>query len=279
MSLVIEKEGETMTAKIHPTAIVDPSAKLGAGVEIGPYAVLGPNVELGEGAVVGPHCTLEHLRAGKNNRFLAHVSAGTPPQDLVKTGEGFRVVIGDDCVFREFVTLNRGTKQDTVIGSRCFLMAYSHIAHDDRLGDGVIMANAATLAGHVEVGDGVVFGGLAAVHQFCRIGSYAMISGLTGIVQDVLPYTTASGPRAGLVGLNLIGMRRAGIPRDAIAQVKAAYKTLFMERLRLEEALRKLRDSNPCAQVQELIRFCESSKRGLARPRMLEAAAAEEVAA
>ena len=256
-----------MSATIHSTAVVDPAAKLGSGVHVGPHAVIGPRAEVGDGCRIGPHCVLDQVKLGKNNVLTAHVFAGTPPQDLRHAGEDFFVVAGDGNTFRECVTLNRGTKGDTVIGSNCFLMAYSHVAHDCKVGSGVIMANSATLAGHVEVGDGAVLSGLMAAHQFTRIGPLAMVSGLTGVVMDIPPFCTATGARAELAGLNLVGLRRSGLSRDAIAQVKAAYRTLFLEGLRLEEAIGRLKASQPAPAVQQLIAFCETSKRGIARPR------------
>lgn len=267
-----------MSITIHPTAVVDPAAKLGAGTVVGPYAVIGPKTILGEGCFVGPHCVLDQVRAGAGNRFEASVYAGTPPQDLRHKGEEFFVVMGERNVFRECVTLNRGTKGDTVVGSDCFLMAYSHVAHDCKVGSNVIMANSATLAGHVELGDGAVLSGLAAVHQYVRIGTLAMLSGLSGAVQDLPPYCTASGGRAGLVGLNLVGMRRAGIPRENISKVREAYKALFLRGLRLEEALAQLKDS-PIPEVRTLASFVAQSKRGVMRPRAAKGEAVEEVEA
>jgi len=252
---------------IHPTAVVDAAAELGPGSVVGPYAVIGPKARLGANCYVGPHCVLENVRAGRNNRFEAHVFAGTPPQDLTHTGEEFFVVIGDENVFRECVTLNRGTRGDTLLGSRCYLMAYSHVAHDCRVGSRVIAANAATLAGHVEVGDGAVLSGLVAVHQFARIGTLALLSGLSGLAQDLPPYCMASGGRAALAGINVVGMRRAGIPPERIAKVRDAYKTLFMRGLRLEEALARLKAQTPIPEVMTLVTFIEQSKRGILRPR------------
>ena len=248
-------------------------------VTIHPTAVVGPKVELGDGCVVGPYCVLENVKAGKNNVFYAHVSAGTAPQDLTHKGEEFFVVMGDNNTFREFVTLNRGTKHDTVIGSNCFLMAYSHVAHDCRLGDGVITANGATLAGHVEIGDNAFLSGFAALHQFTRVGRLAMLSGLSGAVQDLPPFCTATGGRAGLAGLNLVGMRRNGVPRANIAKVREAYKVLFLRGQRLEDALAQLKADNPVPEVQQMISFIESSKRGVMRPRDAKAAEAETVEA
>lgn len=256
-----------MAVTIHPTAVVDPAAKLGEGTVVAALAVVGPQVTLGPGCYVGPHCVLENLTAGRNNRFIASVFAGTPPQDLRHTGEGFFVVMGDDNTFRECVTLNRGTKGDTVIGSGCLIMAYSHVAHDCRLGSGVIFANSATLAGHVEIGDYVIISGLCAIHQFTRIGTLAMLSGLSGAPQDLPPYCVASGGRAGLAGLNLVGMRRAGIPRENISSVREAYKVLFLRGLPLKDALAKLKEGSPAPEVLNLVSFIEQSKRGILRPR------------
>lgn len=252
---------------VHPTAVVHPSAKLDASVKIGPYAIIGEDVELGAGTTVGPHAVIEFAAIGKNNRFHAGCYVGTAPQDLKYAGERTRLVMGDNNTVRETVTINRGTTATgvTQIGSNCLFMAYSHVAHDCRIGNGVIVVNSVALAGHVEIGDGAVLGGLAAVHQFARIGRLAMLSGASMNGLDVLPFCTTQGDRAKLRGLNLLGLRRAGIPKDSIAAIKNAYKTLFHSGLTQQAALAKLKEGEPCKEVQEMIRFIETSKRGIMR--------------
>jgi len=260
------------TARIHATAIIHPSADIGPGVEIGPYAVIGAAVVLGEGCRVGPHCVLEHVRMGRGNVLTAHVHAGLPPQDLHATGDGTHLRVGDGNVFREGVTLHRGARGDTVVGSNGFFMAYAHVGHDCRVGNHVTLANGACLGGYVEVGDRANLSAMVAVHQFCRIGSLAMVSGLSGVVMDIPPFCTASGGRARLVGLNRVGLERAGISKSGQRWLAAAYRTLFRLGLPMKAALLRLEADvidakEDYEEVAELVRFCRASRRGIARPR------------
>jgi len=197
---------------IHPTAIIDPGASLGESVEVGAYAVVGPRVTLGDGCRIGAHAIVEsHARIGRGTRIFSFASVGAPPQDLTFRGEATWVEIGEGCTIREYVTVNRGTATGggtTRVGNGVLLMAYCHVAHDCHVRDRVIMANAATLGGHVDVGEGAIIGGLVGVHQFVRIGSYAIVGALSGIGLDIPPYVTAAvarGKGSGLFGLNLIG--------------------------------------------------------------------------
>ncbi|MDE2039067.1 MAG: acyl-ACP--UDP-N-acetylglucosamine O-acyltransferase [Elusimicrobia bacterium] len=253
---------------IHPTAVVHPSAKLDSSVKIGPYAVIGEGVELGAGTTVGPHAVLEFCRLGRNNRLHAGCFVGTAPQDLKYAGERTTLTLGDDNVVRECVTLNRGTAAhgETRIGSGCLFMAYSHVAHDCQLGDHVILVNCVAVAGHVTIGDFTVVGGLAAIHQFQTIGRNCMIGGGSMINKDMPSFCTCQGYPANLRGLNVLGMRRAGFSREAVAAVKNAYRTLFLSGLRLEEAVGKLRAQKPGPEVCLLLESIERSKRGLMRP-------------
>ena len=255
---------------IHSTAIVDPTAQIDPSAEIGPYAVIGPDTMVGAGTRVGAHAVVEHATLGRDNILHPGCYVGTAPQDLKYAGEKTRLAMGDKNVVRECVTLNRGTMQGggiTRIGSQCLFMAYSHVAHDCQLGNGVIVVNSVALAGHVHVGDGAVLGGLAAVHQHARIGRFAMLGGGSMVSNDVLPFTTCQGDRAVLRGLNMLGMRRGGFSRETMAAVKEAYKTLFLSGLAQHEALAKLRSSDPAKEVREWIDFIESSgKRGVMRP-------------
>ena len=255
---------------IHPTAVVDASARIDPSAEIGPYAVIGPDAVIGARTKVGAHSVVEHATLGADNVLHAGCYVGTPPQDLKYAGEKTRLVMGDKNTVRECVTMNRGTSQGggvTKIGSNCLFMACSHIAHDCVVGDGVIVVNAVLLAGHVHLGDFAVLGGSCAIHQYTRIGRYAMLGGGSMNGQDVLPFTTAQGDRAVLRGLNLLGMRRGGFSREAVAAVKDAYKVLFLTGLTQADALARLKAGNPGKEVQEWIDFIESAgKRGVMRP-------------
>jgi UDP-N-acetylglucosamine acyltransferase len=260
--------GSAVAENIHPTAVVHPSAKLDPTVKVGPYAVIGEDVAIGAGSVVGSHAVVECVTMGRNNKLHAGCYVGTAPQDLKYAGEKTKLVMGDNNTVRECVTLNRGTTASgvTQIGSNCLFMAYAHVAHDCRLGNNVILVNSVALAGHVEVGDFAVVGGLAAIHQFTRIGHHAMIGGGSMVGLDVLPFCTTQGDRAKLRGLNTLGMRRAGLSREAISAIREAYKTLFLEGLTQEAALEKLRNSNPAPEVLDMIAFAEKAKRGVMRP-------------
>ncbi|MFZ5862124.1 MAG: acyl-ACP--UDP-N-acetylglucosamine O-acyltransferase [Nitrospirota bacterium] len=254
----------------HPTAIIHPGAKLAEDVAVGPYAVIGEHVTVGAGTQIGAHCVIEGwTEIGEACVFSHFVSAGTPPQDLKFGGEESRLIIGHHNTFREFVTLNRGTHHGggvTRIGNHTFLMAYVHVAHDCTVGDHVIMANAATLAGHIAVGDHAVLGGLTGVHQFTRIGAYAMIGGCSAIAQDVPPFVSATGNRAKLFGLNLVGLKRNGFSEERIAALKKAYRTLFNAHLSMKDALVKAREeSKGQPDVETLVRFVETSERGISR--------------
>lgn len=255
---------------LHPTAVVDSTAKVDPAAEIGPYAVIGPKTVIGPRTKVGAHVVIEHAVIGADNVFHPGCYVGTPPQDLKYAGEETRLVMGDKNVVRETVTINRGTAQgggETRIGSGCLFMAYSHVAHDCRIGNGVIVVNGVALAGHVHVGDGAVLGGLCAVHQHCRIGRLAMLGGGSMNGQDVLPFAMTQGDRAVMRGLNLLGLRRAGVPRESVSALKEAYRTLFLSGLPQAEALAQLKAKGPVKEVQEWIDFLESAgKRGVTRP-------------
>lgn len=257
---------------IHATAIIDPSAKLAEGVEVGPYAIIGKEVTIGAGSKVGTHAVIgDWTSIGENNQIFAQSSVGAPPQDLKYRGEECWTRIGDNNLVREFATIHRGTVTghgETVVGSNNLFMAYSHVAHDCRIGNGVVMANVATLAGHVTIEDNVILGGLVAVHQFATVGAHAMIGGGTLIGLDVPPYMIAtSGKRdAKLRGLNLIGLKRRGFSDESISNLKKAYKTLFMAGLKQDAAIARLRaEITGCAEVDNLLAFIERSERGICR--------------
>ncbi|RLA85264.1 MAG: acyl-[acyl-carrier-protein]--UDP-N-acetylglucosamine O-acyltransferase [Deltaproteobacteria bacterium] len=256
---------------IHPTAFVHPSAKIGQGVEIGPYSIIGPGVEIGDGTWIGSHVVIDRwTRIGENCRIYHHASIGTPPQHIRYRGEETFVIIGNNCIIREFVTIHRGTSfggGETRLGDNNFIMAYAHIAHDCRLGNYVVMANAAQLAGHVTVEDHAVIGGVAAVHQFVRIGRYAFIGGATAVPKDIPPYVTASGVRAKLYGINVTNLRRNGFPEEVITALKRAYRIIFRSPRPLRESIEEVK-AGPLyryPEVRYLVEFLEDSKRGITR--------------
>jgi UDP-N-acetylglucosamine acyltransferase len=250
-------------AKIHATAAVDPNAELGAGVEIGPFCVVGPDSTLGDGVVVHSNAVITgRTTLGNGCQVFPFASIGHIPQDQKYHGEASRLVIGPKTVIREHVTINPGTEGGgmvTRIGSDCLLMVGAHIAHDCQLGEHVILVNNATLAGHVMVGDHAIVGGLSAVHQFVRIGAHAFVGGMSGITADVIPYGMAVGNRAALAGLNIVGLRRQGFPREQIHELRQAYRMLFssegtlMERL---EDVENMFSANPL--VQQIIEFIKT---------------------
>jgi UDP-N-acetylglucosamine acyltransferase len=259
---------------IHPTAIIDPTAELGAGVSVGPYAVVGPRVTIGEGCRIGSHAVIEsNDRIGRNCGISSFASIAAPPQDLKFRGEDTWVEIGDDVIVREFATINRGTVTGhgvTRVGNQCMIMAYVHIAHDCSVGNRVIMANAATLAGHIEIEDGAFIGGLSAIHQFVKVGTLAIVGGMSGISQDVPPYVKAVGSRQGrnrsLFGLNVVGLQRAGMAPETISTLKKAYRAIFLAKAPLKEAVdRAEAEVEQIPEVRRLIAFVRSSERGVLR--------------
>jgi len=255
---------------IHPTAIIHESAQIDDSVEIGPYVVIGEGVSIGSGTRVGPHAVIEAwTEIGKNNQIFQFASVGAPPQDLKFAGEKTLLKIGDNNLIREFVTLHRGTGDgggETVIGNHNLFMAYSHVAHDCRVGNHAILANAATLAGHVTVDDYAILGGLSAIHQFTRIGCHVMLSGGSMVAQDIPPYTIAQGDRAKTIGLNLVGLKRRGFSREALAAIKGAYKLMFRANLRQEEALAQIdAEYGSIPEVAVFADFVRGSERGVAR--------------
>jgi len=256
---------------IHPTAIIDPTAEISGGVEIGPYSVIEKGVSIGEGTKVGPHVVIrEGTEIGKGCQVFQFSSIGEAPQFLGYKGEKTLLQIGDHNIIREFTTLHRGTVKGggkTVIGNENFFMAYSHVAHDCQIGNQVVMANGATLGGHILIEDHAIIGGLAAVHQFCRIGAHAILSGLTGVSQDVPPYMMAAGSRAKLYGLNTVGLKRHQFSEQTIKALKKAYRTIFRSGLTLEKAMKAVGEDNISLipEVRHLLDFIQRSKRGISR--------------
>ena len=259
----------SVKSKIHPNAFVHPEARLGRGVCIGPNSVVEKHVTIGANTVVGSSCVIEGFtQIGKRCKISTGAVIGSPPQDLKYKGEPTRVIIGDDNIIREYVTINLGTVDEgrTVIGNNNLLMAYSHVAHDCVIGNGVVIANAGTLAGHVKVEDKAIIGGMSAIHQFSRVGKMAIIGGCSKIIQDVPPFSMVDGHPAKVYGINSIGLKRAKISPRSIARLKAAFKILFKMKLSTTTALRRIKKEIPKdVYVQYLIEFVKSSKRGVCR--------------
>jgi UDP-N-acetylglucosamine acyltransferase len=256
---------------IHPTAIIDSKAEISEGVEIGPYSVIEKNVLIGEGTKIGPHVVIrEGTYIGKQCQISQFASIGEAPQSVGYKGEKTFLQIGDHNIIREFVTLHRGTIKGggkTVIGNENFLMAYSHVAHDCQIGNQVVMANGATLAGHILIEDFAIIGGLSAIHQFCRVGTYAIVGGLTGVLLDIPPYTKAQGDIAKLFGLNTIGLKRANFSEETLKALKKAYRIIFRSSLTLEKAMKRVVEDeiSQTPEVQHFLQFIQCSKRGITR--------------
>ena len=256
---------------IHPTAVIDPSAELGNGVRVGPFSYIGPEVVIGDGTEVGPHCTISgSTRIGRNNRFIGHAPIGGEPQDKKFKGERTFLEIGDANVFREFVTVNRGTATGTTItrvGNGNWFLAYVHIAHDCVVGDNCVFSNNTTLAGHVTVGNWVIISGFAGAHQFCRIGDHAFL-GMGALVNgDVPPFTMVGSDSLGRPrGINNEGLKRRGFAPDRIAAIKRAYRTLYVAGLPLAEAKSQLAtQAGQSEDVRDMLEFIEQAERPLLR--------------
>jgi len=261
-------------AQIHPTAIVDPKAELAADVAIGAYTLIGPDVTIGAGTTVGPHVVIEgRTRIGRNNRIWQFASLGAAPQDKKYAGEPTELHIGDGNTIREFCTLNRGTAQDagvTRVGDDNWIMAYVHLAHDVQLGSHTILANSATLAGHVHIGDWVIVGGLTGVHQFCKIGAHAMTGFQSHVSQDIPPFMMAAGNPLSIAGFNVEGLRRRGFSKERIGQIKQMHRLLYRDGLTFDkarEAIAALRGALPegDGDVALLADFLAAATRGIVR--------------
>ncbi|MBP7412370.1 acyl-ACP--UDP-N-acetylglucosamine O-acyltransferase [Simplicispira metamorpha] len=259
---------------IHPTALVDAAAQIDASVTIGPYAVIGPHVVLGAGTTVGAHCVIEgHTTIGRDNRIFQFASLGAAPQDKKYAGEPTRLVIGDRNTIREFCTFNTGTVQDqsvTRIGDDNWVMAYVHIAHDCVVGNQTILANNATLAGHVQVDDYAIIGGLTGIHQFTKVGAHVMAGFASHISQDVPPFMMVDGNPLAVRGLNLEGLRRRGFSPERLAAIKQMHRLLYRQGLTLEaahSAIAALPAAHPeaAADIAQLLAFLDTSARGIAR--------------
>lgn len=257
---------------IHPTAIIDPQANVHDTAIIGPYAIIGPEVSIGAATEILPHSVITGpTTIGEKNTIGPMATIGAPPQDLKYAGEPTRLEIGDNNIIREYVTIHRGTTDGNMVtkmGSHCLLMASSHVAHDCTVGDQVIMANAASLAGHVSVGDGAVLGGFVAVHQFCRLGKACYVGGMSGITRDIPPFVLAEGTRSQtrVARINSIGLRRSGMAPKNIAMLEQAFQIIFRENFLLVDALKKTEETlGACPEVMEMVTFFRESKRGVVR--------------
>lgn len=254
---------------IHPTAVIEKGAQLGERVTIGPFAFIDDQTSIGDGAIIGPHAVVHRFTSlGPGCRVHAGAVLGDWPQDLAFKGDESYLRIGAHCTIREGVTLHRGTKPgtETVVGDGCFLMANSHLAHNVRLGTQVILANGVLLAGYVEVGDRAFISGNVVVHQFTRIGRLAMMQGMSGVSKDVPPFCVVPGLKGNVVGgLNVVGMRRAGLTPAQRKEIKEAYVILYRSGLNVSQALDKLKAKFPSGPAQEFWSFVEGSKRGICR--------------
>ena len=255
---------------IHPTAIIDSKADIDSNVDVGPYSIVGANVQIGSGKVIGSHVVIQpYVEIGPDCHIFQYASIGAVPQALKFQGEETYVKIGRGTVIREFVTVNRGTGfggEITEVGEENLLMAYVHIAHDCKTGRKVILANNATLAGHIVIEDYVTVGGLVAIHQFVRIGNYAYIGGKSAVVKDIPPYVIAAGDRAKLHGLNSVGLKRHEFSQETLSSLKKAYRIIFRIGLTLNEAIERVKaEVEQVPEVDDMIRFIKSSERGITR--------------
>lgn len=255
---------------IHPTAVIDSTARLGENVEIGPYSIIGPGVEIGSGSVIGPHVVIKGpTRIGVDNHIFQFASIGEVPQDKKFHGEESVLEIGDRNHIREFVTINRGTEDGggvTKIGSDNWLMAYIHVAHDCIVGNNVIFSNGASLAGHVIVDDHAILGGFTLVHQFCHVGSHAFCGMGSAVSKDIPPYVIVNGNPAHPHGLNLEGLKRRGFSQQALKGLRDAYKLVYRQGLTIEEAMPGLEQlATSCPEVMHFIDFIKASTRGIIR--------------
>lgn len=253
--------------EIHPTALVDDDAQLGDEVRVGPHAIIGPRVVIGNRTVVGPGVLVEKdTTVGQECVLHKGAVLGTDPQDLKYDGERTTLEVGDRTVIREYATLNRGTdwSHETVVGSDCLIMAYSHVAHDCRIGDHVILSNAVNMAGHVSIEDWAIVGGIVPIHQFVRVGTHAFVGGGSRISQDVPPYCRVAGSPAKLYGLNTVGLERRGFTNEVRRGLKKAYRTIFNSQHTVSKGLTKLEEGEiDLAEVQRLVDFVRSSERGV----------------
>ncbi len=259
-----------MAKEIHPTAIISPDAEIAEDTSIGPFCVIHDKVHIKKGTRLMSHVVIEgSTEIGENCTIYPFASIGLPPQDLKYRGEKTGLRIGNNNTIREYCAIHRASVSGdgvTSIGDNNFFMAYVHVAHDCKIGNSVIMANLATLAGHVSIEDHAVIGGLVAVHQFTRVGAYAMVGGFSGVGQDIPPFMIASGARVKLFGLNTVGLKRHGFSDATVNELKKAYKILFREKRTLKDAIKKIQEDLPYTdEIKRLIEFIQKNKRGICR--------------
>lgn len=265
--MTTDAPGTRSETVVHPSALVDPDAELGQGVEVGPWTFVGPGVQVGDGTTLGPRVFIERdTVVGEDCRISCGAVLGSDAQDMKYKGERARLVVGDRTVVREYATLNRGTAASgqTTVGSDCLIMAYAHVAHDCTLGNHVILANSVAMGGHVVMEDWVTVGGLSGVHQFCRLGAHAFVGGASRITQDVPPYCRAVGNPPKLLGLNSVGLERRGFSPELRRALKRAYRTLFQSKRKLSEALVLAEEAaGGFPEVLHLLAFIRASRRGI----------------
>jgi len=259
-----------MSFYVHPTSVVSPRAEVGEGAHVGPFCTVGDEVRLGARVRLESHVVVDgRTEIGDETHVFPFASVGLEPQDLKYRGEPAETRIGQRCRLREFVTVHRGTEGGgmlTSIGDDCLIMAQAHVAHDSRVGDRVIMANAATLAGHVTVEDGANVGAYSGVHQFCRVGREAYVGGYSVVVKDALPFALTVGNHAKCYGLNTVGMKRRGYPRETVEALHHAFRLLLSSKLNTTQALARIREElSGSAEVEQLLRFIETSQRGVVK--------------
>jgi UDP-N-acetylglucosamine acyltransferase len=256
-----------MSVKAHPSAVISTKAQLSSNIVVGPFAVIEGNVVIGEGTTIGPHAVISTgTRMGRDCRVHQSAAVGGPPQDLKYKGEETILEVGDRTTIREFVTLNRGTVDSgkTVVGSDCLLMAYSHVAHDCRVGNHVIIANCSALAGHVTIDDWAILGGLTPVHQFVRVGAHTMVGGGVRVTKDVPPYVLASQSPVIFEGLNLVGMRRRGFTAATIDLIDKAFRLIYRSNLNVSQAVARIKaEIDLVPEITALLDFIAASKRGI----------------
>lgn len=257
-----------MTSNIHPTAIIDKTAVIEDGVIIHPYTVIGPETKIASGTEIFPHAYLEHCEVGKNCKISSFASIGTPPQDLSYKGEKTKAILGDGCLIREHVTINRASGEGnvTTVGNECMLMIGAHVAHNCTVGNNVVIANIALLAGHITIGDYAFIGGSTVFHQFIRIGEMTIVGGFTGTRQDLPPYAKIDGRPGRVVGINSIGLKRRGLSLEERTSIKNAFKYLWFSDLNTNQAIEKIREEIPSNKyLENLIAFMNTSKRGVTK--------------
>jgi UDP-N-acetylglucosamine acyltransferase len=270
-ALEAKRKGKLLhMARIHPTAIIDPGAKLGKNVEIGPYSLVGENVKIGEGTIIGSHVVIDGWTTiGKNNQIFHGASVGFIPQDMKFKGEKSFLFIGDNNIVREYVTIHRGTEEgggETWIGNNNLIMAYCHVAHDCQLGSHIIMSNATNLAGHIVIEDFSVLSGLCGIHQFVRIGKMAMVGAHTKVVKDVPPYVLVDGHPARVNGINVVGLRRNGVEPEIRQEIKKAYKILYRSNLNISQAIERMdQELDASKEIEHFLRFLRNAQRGICR--------------